>query len=176
MSSGRTSASTSPYNQIIMHRTLDRGGSWMTSASEPWITLDYTNHRGERKERLVRPERVWHGRTDWHPEYDQWLLEAFDKDRQDIRNFTLRNIHNWRPSTDPIRPSGVGTGVYRHFKGGLYLVTAVARHSETEDFLVVYRALYGKFDLWVRPLKHFQEVVADPAGNPVPRFDFTGPI
>lgn len=50
-------------------------------------------------------------------------------------------------------------GTYRHYKGGLYQVYGVARHSETEALLVVYRPLYGERGLWVRPLEMFREWV-----------------
>ena len=50
-------------------------------------------------------------------------------------------------------------GRYRHFKGKEYEVLGVARHSETEDELVVYRALYGGFGLWVRPVSMWNETV-----------------
>jgi hypothetical protein len=43
-------------------------------------------------------------------------------------------------------------GTYRHFKGGLYAVIGLARHSETEEELVVYRPLSGEQGLWVRPV------------------------
>ena len=60
-------------------------------------------------------------------------------------------------------------GTYRHYKGNLYEVVDVARHSETEEQLVVYRALYGERGLWVRPLAMFEEsVVID--GVDQPRF------
>ena len=53
----------------------------------------------------------------------------------------------------------VQSGAYRHFKGNLYWVLGVARHSETEEPLVVYRALYGEGGLWARPLAMFLESV-----------------
>ncbi|MDE1865441.1 MAG: DUF1653 domain-containing protein [Candidatus Micrarchaeota archaeon] len=60
-------------------------------------------------------------------------------------------------------------GIYRHYKGKEYEVVGIARHSETEEELVVYRALYGRHDLWVRPLKMFQEKVTVD-GIRIPRF------
>lgn len=50
-------------------------------------------------------------------------------------------------------------GKYRHFKGNEYEVIAIAKHSETSEEMVVYRALYGNFDLWVRPLAIWDEMV-----------------
>jgi hypothetical protein len=49
----------------------------------------------------------------------------------------------------------IPTGTYRHYKGGLYEVIGAATHSETDEPLVVYRALYGAFGLWVRPREMF---------------------
>ena len=46
-------------------------------------------------------------------------------------------------------------GVYRHFKGGMYIVEGVALDSESEGELVLYRALYGEKKLWARPLEMF---------------------
>jgi hypothetical protein len=60
-------------------------------------------------------------------------------------------------------------GRYRHFKGGLYEVIGVARHSETEEELVVYRPLYGVGGLWVRPLAMFCDSVTV-EGVDLPRF------
>ena len=50
-------------------------------------------------------------------------------------------------------------GVYRHFKGNRYQVIDLARHSETEEWMVVYRALYGEQGLWVRPASMWLETV-----------------
>lgn len=50
-------------------------------------------------------------------------------------------------------------GVYRHFKGNLYEVIAVAKHSETLEKMVVYKALYGNGDVWVRPMTMWDEEV-----------------
>ena len=55
--------------------------------------------------------------------------------------------------------STVRPGRYRHFKGNEYQVLGVARHSETEEEMVVYRALYGDGGLWVRPAAMWTERV-----------------
>lgn len=64
-------------------------------------------------------------------------------------------------------------GRYRHFKGNLYDVTGLARHSETGDWHVVYRPLYGEGELWVRPLAMFDETI-ERDGATVKRFAFVG--
>ncbi|MDK9716846.1 MAG: DUF1653 domain-containing protein [Trichlorobacter sp.] len=51
-------------------------------------------------------------------------------------------------------------GRYRHYKGGEYAVVGIARHSETDERLVVYRCLYDNNSLWVRPLAMFLETVS----------------
>lgn len=63
----------------------------------------------------------------------------------------------------------VQPGLYRHYKGPEYRVLGVARHSETEQQMVVYQALYGDYGLWVRPLQMFCEAV-EVDGQRVPRF------
>lgn len=60
-------------------------------------------------------------------------------------------------------------GRYRHYKGNEYEVIGVAKHSETLEELVVYRALYGDYSLWVRPKAMFEEMV-EVNGKKVPRF------
>ena len=65
-------------------------------------------------------------------------------------------------------------GRYRHYKGNEYEVIGVARHSETDERLVVYRPLYNDTGLWVRPLAMFLETVTVD-GKAVPRFAYLGP-
>ncbi len=62
-------------------------------------------------------------------------------------------------------------GIYRHFKGRLYELVEIAKHSETMEEMVVYRALYGERGLWVRPLRMWTEQV-DRDGYTGPRFTF----
>ena len=68
----------------------------------------------------------------------------------------------------------VKIGRYRHYKGKDYTVIGVARHSETEEELVVYRKEYDDHGLWVRPLAMFLENV-EVNGQMVPRFRYLGP-
>ena len=60
-------------------------------------------------------------------------------------------------------------GIYRHFKGGKYEVIGIAKHSETLESFVVYKALYGENNLWVRPLKMFLEEL-EVNGKKIKRF------
>ncbi len=69
---------------------------------------------------------------------------------------------------DEIKP-----GRYRHFKGNEYEVIGLARHSETQEEMVVYRALYGDFGLWVRPAQMWNETV-ERDGKTFRRFTYIG--
>ena len=72
-------------------------------------------------------------------------------------------------NSDPI----VRPGRYRHYKNRDYIVLGVAKHSETNEELVVYRTDYGDFSLWVRPRAMFTEqVLVD--SQMVPRFRYVG--
>lgn len=76
-------------------------------------------------------------------------------------------------SLDKLPPSVLKPGKYRHYKGNDYEVIGVAKHSEDESELVVYRPLYGEGRLWVRPLAMFIESV-NLNGKTVPRFAYLG--
>ncbi len=62
-------------------------------------------------------------------------------------------------------------GKYRHYKGNEYEVIGIAKQSEMLEEMVVYRALYGNHDLWVRPLKMFTEEI-EVDGKKVSRFEY----
>ncbi|MBQ7950898.1 MAG: DUF1653 domain-containing protein [Clostridia bacterium] len=64
-------------------------------------------------------------------------------------------------------------GKYKHFKGNEYEALYVAKHSETLEEMVVYRALYGEFGIWVRPMSMWNETVVH-EGREVQRFTYIG--
>lgn len=74
-----------------------------------------------------------------------------------------------------IKMTQIRPGRYRHFKGGEYEVLYMARHSETEEAMVVYRALYGDGGIWVRPAAMWNETV-ERNGQAIPRFTYIGEV
>lgn len=60
--------------------------------------------------------------------------------------------------------------LFKHYKGGLYQIVTKAVHTETEEDMVVYQALYGEFKVFARPESMFFETVTDEEGKSVPRF------
>ena len=62
-------------------------------------------------------------------------------------------------------------GKYRHFKGNEYEVLAIANHSETLEKMVVYKALYGECEIWVRPLSMWEEEITRD-GKTFKRFEY----
>ena len=67
----------------------------------------------------------------------------------------------------------IKTGRYRHFKGNEYEVLFVAKHSETLEEMVVYRALYGEGSVWVRPAAMWEEEI-ERRGKRFKRFEYIG--
>lgn len=63
-------------------------------------------------------------------------------------------------------------GIYQHYKGQLYQVFSCARHSETEEWHVVYQCLYGDYSVWIRPVTMFTEQVQLADHQWAPRFTF----
>lgn len=79
------------------------------------------------------------------------------------------------PSSNPLPPlpAEPRPGRYRHYKGNEYRVLGLAHHSETQEVVVVYQALYGERGLWVRPAAMWIEtVIPKPGASPAPRFVF----
>lgn len=64
-------------------------------------------------------------------------------------------------------------GLYQHYKGPQYKVMHVATHSETNEQLVIYQALYGEYGIWARPLSMFTETV-EKDGKTIARFAYLG--
>jgi hypothetical protein len=62
-------------------------------------------------------------------------------------------------------------GVYRHYKGNEYEVIGLAKHSETLEDMVIYKALYGESGTWVRPLSMWENII-EIDGKTVKRFEF----
>lgn len=65
-------------------------------APEEVVAIRYTNYRGETAVRRIVPIAIWFGSTQWHPS-PQWLLEAFDLDRDAERAFAVKDVLEWRP-------------------------------------------------------------------------------
>lgn len=69
--------------------------------------------------------------------------------------------------------SEIKIGKYRHFKGNMYQVLYIARHSETLEEMVVYKALYGDGGVWVRPASMWDEEI-ERGGKTFRRFTYEG--
>lgn len=72
------------------------------------------------------------------------------------------------------RKTDMKFGIYQHYKGSLYQVIALARHSETLEELVVYQSLYQPFALWVRPKGMFNQII-EYQGKNIHRFEYISP-
>lgn len=59
------------------------------------VTIRYTNYRGETADRTIIPKRLRFASSEWHPE-EQWLLDAYDIDREAERSFAIKDIINWK--------------------------------------------------------------------------------
>jgi predicted DNA-binding transcriptional regulator YafY len=58
------------------------------------VRIVYTNYRGETAMREIVPQRIWYGKTEWHPD-EQWLLDAVDLEKGAPRSFAMKDIRAW---------------------------------------------------------------------------------
>ena len=63
------------------------------------VTILYTNWKGETSERDIKPIELWFGATEYHPE-EQWLLRAVDIEKNDERNFAMKDIQKWETQNE----------------------------------------------------------------------------
>lgn len=85
----------------------------------------------------------------------------------------LMSFHARHQMSNDMQRESLKLGLYEHYKGKQYEVIGVGKHSETLDELVVYRALDGEKEIWIRPLSMFlEEVEVD--GIKKPRFRYLG--
>ena len=67
----------------------------MTLTRDQTVIIDYTNYRGERRERRVRPVEIFYGESPWH-NGPQWFLRVEDDEKNQRRDFAMSEIHGWR--------------------------------------------------------------------------------
>lgn len=75
---------------VLAENTL----SIISSQQSQVVTFSYTNYKGILSNRSVQPIEIRFGSTEWHQDA-QWLLKAFDLDKNDIREFAVKDIKNW---------------------------------------------------------------------------------
>nr|WP_316614236.1 DUF1653 domain-containing protein [uncultured Ruminococcus sp.] len=95
----------------------------------------------------------------------------FSENENEMRIPATENTPSPTQEKEPeLVPEEIVKGKYRHFKGNEYEVIDFAKDSETTELMVIYRALYGEHDLWVRPYKMFQEII-ERDGKKMRRFE-----
>ncbi len=75
-------------------------------AKNGFLSFWYKNYRGELSERVAIPIRIYHGATEWHPE-PQWLLEAWDMEKDAVRAFAMSDMQAPPPSPEAISPPAI---------------------------------------------------------------------
>lgn len=98
------------------------------------------------------------------------LVLNWDNQETDFNDETIIPVENNKPDGQSIGKIPVRIGKYCHYKGNEYEVIGIAKDSETLEELVVYRALYGEFELWVRNRLNFEEII-EVNGKPTRRFE-----
>lgn len=90
------------------------------------------------------------------------MIQPFSKDTEPtVSAQNIKELSEQSENSD----SDILPGYYRHFKGGEYRVLCMAKHSETAEQMVVYQALYGTKEIWVRPASMWRETVKTSNGD-----------
>ncbi len=105
------------------------------------------------------------------------VKEAHNTFEESCRKFLEYRRLSQRPADIFLENQGTfkQLGVYQHYKGDYYHVFGSVQHSETEEKLVLYQAMYGDFKLWARPVSMFFEKI-EFKGEHRERFQFFGPL
>lgn len=84
------------------------------------------------------------------------VTKKLKENNYDTLTLTMEEFMLWERATDLMNKIGM---TVRHFKGGVYIIVGVATHTETDETLVIYKALYGKRETYARPIDMFLEKV-----------------
>ena len=101
-------------------------------------------------------------------------ISTGDSNSQKGKDSNSKNPDNTFNNILIIGEPPIKLGTYQHFKGNQYEVIGFAKHSETLDDMVIYKALYKEGGIWVRLLSMWEDTVEDKNGNSVKRFEYIG--
>lgn len=90
------SASAIEHAQFVRKSAAGMVADFRRSRSQR-VRIEYTNWKGFKAERLVTPQYLWFGATEWHAQ-EQWLLRAFDHGKNEHRDFAMQDISAWEPA------------------------------------------------------------------------------
>ena len=80
--------------RVVVHSTDVGKNEWSIDRAE-FVTIEYSNWRGDRGPRRIVPTgQIIFGSNEWHPQ-KQWLMEAYDLDKDEIRFFAMADVHSW---------------------------------------------------------------------------------
>lgn len=96
------------------------------------VYIDYTNHRGERAWRKIKPHDWEFCSTEWHPER-QWILHAMDYDKEAVRGFALSSIHAWSSSSPTAVDMALAKQLQRSMERNARMVNRLQRLKSSDQ-------------------------------------------